>query len=167
MKCADLLVKLYTLNDDWAFVAEQKSKGIAIRKPLGGEKHRVVDWVKQQFGAGWASEADIAMSGTTRTCFIAIQNEQIIGFCCYDTSALGFCGPLGVDANYRAQGTGKALLLACLLDMKLKGYGYAIMGWVPEQYFSFYEKSVQAAPILDSYPGIYAGYLRGSGNPSA
>lgn len=161
MRCADLLVKLYLLEDNWAFLDEQKVKGIVIRKPLGGEIFRVVEWVRQTFGAGWASEVTVSLNSPVRCCFIAIREEQIIGFCCYDATALGFCGPLGVDPLHRSHGTGSALLKACLLDMKLKGYGYAVMGWVAESTFGFYEKAVNATVIDGSHPGVYAGYLKG------
>ena len=68
------------------------------------------------------------MSNHPISCFVAVQNQQIIGFACYDATALGFFGPTGVIEESRGKGVGKALLLACMLDMKLKGYGYAIIG---------------------------------------
>ena len=45
---ADLLVKLYDIQDEWTFMSEQRSLGIIVRKPIGPEKNIVVDWVKEQ-----------------------------------------------------------------------------------------------------------------------
>ena len=149
----DMLIKLYDLDDEWGFIAGQKAHGIIIRKPIGPEKNLLLDWVTDNFSAGWAAEADVAISNTPRSCFVAVKASKIIGFACYDATALGLFGPIGVAKSYRGKGTGIALLNACLLDMKLKGYGYAIVGDVnaPE----FYQKTVGAFEIPDSSPGIY------------
>ena len=108
----DMLVKLYELEDDWQFLAAQKQLGIVIRKPIGPEKQRVVQWVADNFGAAWAAEADCALAGLPHTCFVAVKDTDIAGFACYDATALGFFGPIGVDQSDRNQGTGKALLCA-------------------------------------------------------
>ena len=149
----DLLVKLYELDDDWNFLAEQAKQDIIIRKPIGPEKSFLVDWVREIFEEGWASEMDMALSNRPISCFVAIQKGSPIGFACYDATALGFLGPMGVDASCRGKGTGRGLLLACLLDMKLKGYGYAVIGDVGP--VAFYQKTVGAIEIPDSSPGIY------------
>jgi GNAT superfamily N-acetyltransferase len=153
----DMLVKLYNLKDDWSFLAEQENHGVTIRKPIGPEKHLVVNWVGRHFYDFWASETDKALSNRPVTCFIAIQNQTLIGFACYDATALGFFGPTGVLEEYRGKGTGKALLLACLLDMKLAGYGYAVIGFVDP--VEFYTKAVGAIEIPDSSPGIWKTWL--------
>jgi hypothetical protein len=44
-------------------------------------------------------------------------------------------------------------MTACLLDMKLKGYGYAVVGAVENP--AYYQKAVGALQIPDSAPGIY------------
>ncbi len=149
----DMLVKLYDLKDDWSFMAEQEALGITIRKPLGTEKLKIVEWVKKEFGGAWASETDKAISNRPITCFIAVQGQHVLGFANYDATALGFFGPTGVAEAHRGKGTGKALLMACLLDMKLAGYGYAIIGFVgPAEY---YAKVVGAIEIPDSSPSIW------------
>ena len=153
MTMTDLLVKLYELYDDWTYLTEQSNQGITIRKPIGPEKHFLVDWVREKFEAGWASEMDMAFSNRPISCFVATQKRTPIGFACYDATALGFLGPMGVDESYRGKGTGRGLLLACLLDMKLKGYGYAVIGDVGPA--SFYQKTVGTIEIPDSTPGIY------------
>ncbi len=148
----DMLVKLYNLQEDWSFLAEQARLGITIRKAVGPEKRLIVDWVAGQFGGAWASETDRAISNRPISCFIAIQNQELIGFACYDATSLGYFGPTGVLESRRGKGAGKALLLACLLDMKLAGYGYAIIGAAGPT--GFYEKAVGAMEIPDSTPGI-------------
>ena len=149
----DMLVKLYEIEDEWRFLAEQKKLGITIRKPIGPEKQVIVNWVSDQFGAGWASEVDVAITNKPRTCFVAVIDAQMIGFACYDATALGFFGPIGVEKSYRNRGTGTALMNACLLDMKLRGYGYAVVGAVEAT--QYYEKTVGAWEIPHSSPGFY------------
>jgi GNAT superfamily N-acetyltransferase len=158
----DMLVKLYEIEDDWTFLAEQEAQGIIIRKPIGPEKRLIIDWVREKFDDAWASEMDMAFSNHPSSCFIAHQGQMLIGFACYDATALGFYGPGGVDEMYRGRGIGKALLLACLLDMKSKGYGYAIIGNAGPT--GFYGKMVGAVDIPDSTPGIYKGMLRRDGD---
>jgi len=154
----DMLVKLYEIQDDWSFLSEQDRLGIAIRKPIGTEKHYLVDWVREKFSDAWASETDMAFSNWPISCFVAIKGQTPIGFACYDATGLGFFGPIGVDEPYRGSSTGKALLLACLLDMKLKGYGYAIIGSIGPA--EFYRKAVGAVEIPDSTPSVWKDWLR-------
>ena len=154
----DMLVKLYELEDDWGFVAAQAALGITIRKPIGPEKRLLVDWVDEQFNDAWASETDCALSNAPATCFIAVQEGTPIGFGCYDATTLGFFGPIGVLETCRGRGTGKALLLACLLDMKLKGYGYAIIGAVGPA--EFYRQAVGAVEIPGSSPGLWKTWIK-------
>jgi GNAT superfamily N-acetyltransferase len=157
---ADMLIKLYKLEDDWQFLAEQRALGICIRKPIGPEKHGIIAWVSDHFGAGWASETDVALSNKPVTCFVALNGANIIGFACYDATALGFFGPIGVVKSHRNKGTGKALLTAGLQDMKMKGYGYAIVGAVKDT--NYYRNAVGAIEIPDSSPGIYHSQIRDS-----
>lgn len=152
---ADMLVKLYDVEDDWGFIAQQKAAGITIRKAIGTEYRALPEWVADQFSDAWAAEAAKALSNTPMSCFVAVTENRFVGFGCYDSAALGYFGPLGVSEAYRGSGTGKALLLACLLDMKLKGYGYAVIGWTGNENSAFYTHTVGAVEIPDSSPGIW------------
>lgn len=156
----DMLVKLYDLQDDWNFLSTQAVQRVTLRKPIGPEKYLIIDWVKDNFGEAWASETDVALSHQPVTCFVASCEQSLIGFACYDATALGFFGPGGVAERHRGHGTGRALLLACLLDMKLKGYGYAIIGDAGP--VEFYRKTVGAIDIPHSTPGVYKAMLRRS-----
>jgi len=71
---------------------------------------------------------------------------------------LSYFGPMGVKEAFQGRGIGKALLMACLLDMKLKGYGYAVIGAV--EILEFYRKAVDAMEIPESSPGILKNCLK-------
>jgi ribosomal protein S18 acetylase RimI-like enzyme len=149
----DVLIRLYAALSPPACRPE-----VALRKPLGAEHRIVPRWIESHFGRAWSSEASAALSNRPVTLFIAQQHNALLGFCCYDATARGFVGPIGVIESARGRGIGAALLLACLHDMRTMGYGYAIAGWVGEP--EFFRKVAGATEIPDSTPGIYANMLR-------
>jgi len=155
-----MLVRLYDLPDSRPIMAEMAAQGITIRRAIAPEKHIVLDWIREAFGEGWASEADVAMCNQPSTCFIAVDEEkkQIVGFACVEATYKDFFGPTGVDPAYRGRGIGKALLLAALECLRGLGYGYAVIGGAGP--VEFYAKAVGAIPIPDSAPGIYRGMLK-------
>ena len=153
----DLLVKLYTLPDLTPDIEALRTQGIDIRRAIAPEKHIVVNWVREHFSAGWGSETEVAYSNHPATCFLATHENRLIGFACHEATSKGFFGPTGVDETYRGRGVGKALLLACLHDMRAMGYGYAIIGAAGP--VDFYVRTVGAIPIDDSWPGVYKGLL--------
>jgi predicted N-acetyltransferase YhbS len=71
-----------------------------------------------------------------------------VGFACHDATCLNFFGPTGVEPKAQQNGIGKALLFACLEDMKHQGFGYAIIGGVGPA--EFYSKAVGAVAIEGS-----------------
>ncbi|NQT51933.1 GNAT family N-acetyltransferase [bacterium] len=150
-----MLVKLYDLPTSFDFVGRLAEQGVTIRKPIGPDALRVQRWVAATFGDGWASEFGVTVGRHPFTSFIAVEAEELVGFACYDATARGFFGPIGVREDRRRKGIGAALILACLQDMKLQGYGYAIVGAVGPA--DFYTRVCGAVPIPDSSPGIYAG----------
>ncbi len=155
----DMLVKLYTLPEQHTLLAALAAEGITVRRSIAPEKHVVTEWVRQLFSPFWQSEAEVAFAHTPVSCFVATHEGKPIGFGCYDTTQRGFFGPTGVDETYRGRRIGKALLLACLHDMRAQGYGYAVIGGAGP--VDFYIGAVGAMPIPDSIPGVYAGMLRG------
>ncbi|MAS35577.1 MAG: GNAT family N-acetyltransferase [Anaerolineaceae bacterium] len=156
---ADLLVKLYELPDLAPAIQRQTQAGVTIRRAIAPEKHVVVDWVLQTFGQAWSSETEVAYSNHPASCFIATENDGIIGFGCYNATGKGFFGPTGVDETKRGRGIGVALLLACLHAMYAEGFGYAIIGAAGP--VDFYARAVNATVIEGSSPGIYRGMLTG------
>lgn len=149
---SDMLVKLYDFPDKGGRLDCGMGGGIVIRKPMGPEKHLCVRWVRRQFGPGWASEADTALSNRPASCFIAVRRKRIVGFSCYDCTSLGMFGPIGVEKRWRRRGVGRGLLVSSMLDMKLRGYSYVIIGNVTPA--AWYESILGAVEIPDSSPGL-------------
>jgi len=151
---ADMLVKLYHLEEDYSVLA-LKEKGIHIKRVLSPDKHLVEQFIRQHFSEAWVSEASVALTKVNPSCFIAIKDQAIIGFACYDATAKGFFGPTGIDEAHRGNGAGAALLMKCLLAMREEGYGYAIIGGVGKAK-PFYEKICHESSIDDSNPTVYS-----------
>lgn len=154
----DLLVPLYRSWDvEWA-APPPAPEGVRVRPAMAYEKHRIVAWVRDGFGEGWASEADVAFGNRPISCFVATVDGNLQGFACYDATCRGFFGPLGVAEGARKRGIGRALLLAALRAMACAGYAYAVVGGVDAP--GFYVEAVGAVEIPGSTPGIYRDRLR-------
>jgi GNAT superfamily N-acetyltransferase len=149
----DMLVKLYDLPEVERDFKRLGDEGIVIRRAMPSEKHMVVRWVGRMFGAGWASECDIAFGNRPVSCFVAAEKGRIVGFCCYETTCKNFFGPMGVAESHRGRGLGRVLTLCSLRAMAEMGYAYAIIGGVGPA--DFYAKVAGAREIEGSSPGIY------------
>lgn len=150
----DMLVKLYDLPSLDEAIAACTERGVTIRRALAPEKYAVLDWVRAHFASS-AAEVETAFAQVPAICFIAIRDEAMLGFACYDVTCRNFFGPEGVAAQERGHGVGRALLLAALHAQRAQGYAYAIIGGVGPA--EFYAKTVGAVSIANSTPGIYKG----------
>ena len=149
---SDMLVKLYAI--DYKFNEELSLNGIIIKKACIVDKEIIINFVKANFPnePAWVHECEYSLFNSPISCYLAVQNKEIIGFSCYDATAKGFFGPMGVKEKYRKQGVGLELLLRALSSMKESGYAYAIIGWPARKAIDFYKKNVNAVEIDDSPP---------------
>ena len=161
----DLLVKLFALPDARPRLDALAAAGVVIRRAMPYEKTRVLAWVRERFGAGWADECDVAFGNRPRSCFVAVEGGALAGFACHDSTCANFFGPLGVDAPARGRGIGAALLLSCLHAMAAAGYAYAIVGGVGESNSGIYRTVAGAIDIEGSAPGIYRDRLSPTSPP--
>lgn len=125
--------------------------GVQIVRVQPPDRLILLSFVGKHFSQGWVSECGLALSFLPGRCFAAVRDGKPVGFACYDTTAKGFFGPIGVAETERGKGVGAALLIACLSAMREEGYGYAVIGWCDEAE-AFYRKTVGAVPIPDSAP---------------
>ena len=146
----DMLVRLYDMPKIDAETPMQK-EGIVIKRAMALDKNRVMEFARANFGFDWDNECERAIFNQPSSCYIAVKDKEIVGFACYDATALGFFGPTGVAKTESGKGIGKALLGKCMESMKEKGYGYAVIGYVTDA-IAFYEKAVNAEVIEGSSP---------------
>ena len=152
----DLLVKLYDLPASVPAVGDLS--GVTTRRAFSAERRLITRWVESKFGDGWASECEASFARSPVACLVSVEAGRLLGFACYDATARGVFGPVGVDTDSRKRGVGSALLLATLQDMSTQGYAYAIIGGAGT--VEFYRKTVGAIEVPGSTPGFYRGMLR-------
>lgn len=153
----DMLVRLYALPDGAPLRQNLAGQGVQVRLCRPFEMHATEEWIARTFSTRWVSEFQVAMAHQPCGCVIATRNRQVVGFACYDATARGFIGPMGVDPELRQGGVGKALLVTALEQMRSLGYAYAIIGGTGPQ--EFYARTVGATVIDGSDPGFYADIL--------
>jgi GNAT superfamily N-acetyltransferase len=146
----DMLVRLYDMPPICS-EGGLADEGIAIKQALANDKTRILEFVRTNFGNGWADECEKSIFNQPPSCYIAVKDREVLGFACYDATALGFFGPTGVAEHARGKGIGSVLLGKCLISMKEKGYGYAIIGYVTDA-LDFYKKAANAEPIEGADP---------------
>ena len=112
----DMLVRLYALPP-----APPVPEDVAIRPPVAYERRAVERWVDATFGDLWAGEAATALSQVPASLVIAVRDRTILGFACFDVTARGFIGPVGVDERARGRGLGVALTHAALEGLRRCG----------------------------------------------
>lgn len=149
----DMLVRLYDLPQ-WGGHAEKlASAGIVVRRARAYEMHQVAHWAGKVFSRPWQAEVTAGIARQPATVFVAIHGDRLVGFACYDTTALGVAGPVGVDESMRGKGVGQALMVRVMHAMWDAGYAYAAIGSAGPT--AFYEKTLGAIAIPDSTPGLY------------
>ena len=139
----DMLINLYAIPEP------ETPSGVRIERVLPPDTGRVLAWVGEHFGEGWKSESCTALYALPSSCYIAQKDGQCVGFACYDATARGYFGPIGIDGSMRGTGIGRTLLLTCLKGMREAGYGYAVVGWC-DSAAGFYAKSANAVPVPGS-----------------
>jgi GNAT superfamily N-acetyltransferase len=145
---ADILVKLYDLHG-----AATDIPGVEIRRPMPHEKGIVKRWIARTFSEGWGEEFECSFKALPVTSLIALRNNKVVGFACYDVTCRGYFGPTGVLESERGKGIGKELLMRSMLGLRELGYAYAVIGDAGPA--DFYVKTLGGIPIPGSSPGIY------------
>jgi GNAT superfamily N-acetyltransferase len=132
--------------------------GVVIRRAQPFEITPVLSFVEETFSVAWADEISVGFANKPVSVYLAVVEQEIVGFAAYECTRRSFFGPTGVTESMQRRGIGKALLLACLWGLREMGYVYAVIGRGGP--VEFYEKTVGAIVIPDSDPGIYANLLK-------
>jgi len=154
----DLLVNLLKLPPLEPFVLELEASGIIIRRAQPFEITRVRSFVEKHFSTLWADEISIGFASKPISVYVAVVEQEVVGFAAYECTRRDFFGPTGVIENMQGRRIGTALLLSSLWGLREMGYVYGIIGRAGP--VEFYERAVGAIVIPDSDPGIYTNLLK-------
>ncbi len=147
---SDMLVNVYALP-----AAPVLAEGVTVKRVLPPDFGRVLAFVKTHFEDGWVHECEAALHQSPPACFVAVREHTVLGFACYDATARGMFGPVGVAAAARGQGIGAALTYRCMEAMREAGYAYAVIGWCDGKE-PFYARTVGALPIECTGDTVYS-----------
>lgn len=138
----DMIVGLYNMPN------LEITGDVKISKAFVSDLDQIFQFVDNELPEkqGWKKEIQYSIMQSPIKLVLATKDGELLGFDCYDSSAKGFFGPIGVKASERHKGIGTALLVRTLEYMKSDGYAYAIIGWVDEAE-GFYTKTVGAKRI--------------------
>jgi GNAT superfamily N-acetyltransferase len=103
----------------------------------------LVTWIQQIFPA-WEYEVSFSYKAKQPQVFIALHNDKVVGFSCFNTTAEGWFGPIGVDPQHRKVGLGKILLLKSLKELKNLGYKKSVIPWISPSSLKFYVSTCNA-----------------------
>lgn len=154
----DMIVNLRDVRLDCVLEGKLLSENIKVIRAIAPDKKRIVDWVAENSSVYASSECEVSFSNHPVSCFIAVKDREIIGYACYNATALNFFGPTRVLDDVQGLGIGKILLQKSLLALHHEGYEYAIIGGIGPQ--RFYEKVVNARVIENSSQSIYDDFLK-------
>ncbi len=99
-------------------------------------------WMETTWDDPWSIEVQRARDRSPTSCFVALRDEEVLGFAAYDTNRTGLFGPMGTSPAARGSGLGAELLRACLRDYVGQGRAHCDIGWVGP--IGFYERTVGA-----------------------
>ncbi|MEO1311243.1 MAG: GNAT family N-acetyltransferase [Pseudomonadota bacterium] len=151
----DMLVKLYDhpLTDRRADLARD---GVKVCRALTMDRDVIVAFARARFGgarAAWAAEVETAVLRQPSSCVIATADGEVVGFACWDATAKGVVGPIGVHEKHRGKGVAREMMRQVFEAMRSEGYAYAVIGWVQSE--DYYRKACGAVAIEGSHPGVY------------
>ncbi|MFJ7950687.1 GNAT family N-acetyltransferase [Lysinibacillus sp. NPDC096418] len=142
----DMIVSL----KDYSFPPIPASN-LTFKKAEQSDSASLKTFVEKEFGKGWLDSIENGFLQVDIPIFIALEDQNLVGFSCFDVvrGKKGLFGPMGTSFSNRINGIGNTLLHLCLVEMKERGYEYAIIGEVGP--LEFYEKSCNAVVISKNF----------------
>jgi len=122
-----------------------KSTHLIVRRATLSDTEELLNFIEKEFNNKWLCNIKSGFSKEVIPIYIAIEDNEIIGFGAYDIVKKGLFGPMGITKAYRKKNVGYSILHSCLNDMKNDGYKYAIIDEAGP--IEFYEETCGAVII--------------------
>jgi GNAT superfamily N-acetyltransferase len=100
--------------------------GVEVRRVLDDrDAAAAIDWAGRHLPvAGGAVGRGVEQGG----CFVAVAGAAVVGVVCHSVNRAGWIGPIGVAAEHRRWGIGRAMLGAACADLRATGLSDAYFG---------------------------------------
>ncbi|ANZ39734.1 hypothetical protein BBK82_30520 [Lentzea guizhouensis] len=142
---------------------------VQVRRPEAAEQLLLVEWIRDEYGLGWASEmqrafANDPVSGVivARRGFSQDPRECLLGFVGYNTVRTGMLSSIALSPVVRGRHPmiTASLLKLCLSEARASGFDHVVLGGVSRRQAALI--GIPAAwTIPGSYPGIFGKSVRG------
>ncbi|QWL34189.1 hypothetical protein E2R36_04070 [Rathayibacter toxicus] len=138
---------------------------LEVRTPRPSERLDIIENIAKEWGRGWASEMEAALSHDPYTAVVAISKNRARGekfhlyaFIAYNVTAPGFASTTAIDRS--VQGVGMklvdALFQRALDELAYRGHRFAILGGISRR-IALLRASPDCFTIPGSYPGVFQG----------
>ncbi|MFI2077591.1 GNAT family N-acetyltransferase [Streptomyces triculaminicus] len=140
-----------------------------VRRPEASEELLLVEWVRDTFGGGWASEIHRSFSRDPISSVIVVDRDKdlapkdrLLGFIAYDTARLGMLSTIALVPEVRGHDLSltSALLEECLREARASGMTYAVLGGVGNARLAALRLFSSLWSIPGSCPGIFGRGVR-------
>ena len=118
-------------------------QGTIVRRARPEDLVPFREYMLTHWTPNWLGESTQAFRHGPISLFLALKDEEIVGFAAYEVSqCLGSFGPTGVSPEHRGATLGRRVLWACLADLKTLGRPRCEIGWAGP--VSFYHRACGA-----------------------
>jgi GNAT superfamily N-acetyltransferase len=129
---------------DAAELSNIEKAGVAVRRGTMEDAGALARHTAKEWFEAWARETQIALRKPTPSIFLAIANDDVIGFAAHSVFRAAHFGPLGTAPAWRRIGLGGILTRLALADMAANGHRSGQIAWVNEAAIPFYSRCSNA-----------------------
>jgi len=122
-----------------------KSTSFIVKRATLSDTDELFSFIEKEFNNKWLCNIKSGFCKEIIPIYIAIEENEVIGFGAYDIVKKGLFGPMGIKKAYRNKNVGYTILHSCLNDMNNDGYKYAIIDEAGP--IEFYEETCGATII--------------------
>ncbi|MCX5387345.1 GNAT family N-acetyltransferase [Streptomyces sp. NBC_00083] len=170
LEWADLFIDFRTWQPSSTPVSlTVNGRDLWVRRPEAGEQLLIVDWLRETFGGGWASEIHRSFSRDPISSVIVVDRDKelppkdrLLGFLAYDTARLGMLSTIALvpEARGRDLSLATVLIEECLREARASGMTYAVLGGVGHARVAALRAFSALWTIPGSCPGIFGRGVR-------
>ncbi|MFF9980538.1 GNAT family N-acetyltransferase [Streptomyces erythrochromogenes] len=170
LEWADLFIDLRTWTPSSTPTSlTVNGRDLWVRRPEASEGLLLVDWLRETFGGGWASEIHRSFSRDPISSVIVVDRDKdlapkdrLLGFLAYDTARLGMLSTIALvpEARGHELALTTVLIEECLREARASGMSYAVLGGVGEARLAALRAFGALWTIPGSCPGIFGRGVR-------